>query len=636
MKKQTKYVKLFEDFRQDAKTNIYTETKPLNEGFWSDTWENLKKKATDLYNRLMGKAMHLIKGNDILAQIKATFSGKEGGEELTPEQLNTLTPEFAKANNIDEISERYFQELIQENNSDKYKFKKFQPMNEAMLDLHSDSQIPDFSGAVIVDIIRKTFKHQVIRGLSGKKRPAVPLIVGAPGIGKTQLVGQIAEEFDANLLIISLSLMTKEDIIGVPSVLKLKLEEYDEKGNLISKRNELQNVTQSNPTSQLPFFAEKDPQNNTEEGRREIEIKYGEGAWTAKKPYIIFFDEITNAHETVLGAIKNFLQEYEIAGLKLPSNSIIVAAGNRPADEKARIVKNMFEISKAVGSRFKPMNFVPTMEEWVEWAKNQNKKYKEQVAAGGIVTATYVLPEIIEFLVSNSTNNEYGAAMYNAETDSTGQFATPRGWVQVSDELLVDAESNGGSAEDWYNVLSYEDIQNTVIVNLGEKAAMLFMSYIQVIREIKPEVAKVILTNPMEVPLIPSLDPKKFMNNGEGLNLQPFLGMVNYLTGLDEVTGAPEGEQVKMLYNIALYMTRSGQLEVTTAGFGSLRAKFPILSPFNPDNIDNKLDDESRGYLKKYVELINTTEMDGLKAIQDKVRKEMSTTSKRIKREDKV
>ena len=153
------------------------------------------------------------------------------------------------------------------------------------------------------------------------KEHIVPFIWGQQGIGKTQVVKQIAKERELDFIHLHLATQEVGDLVGL----------------LIETK-----------------------QGNVKHARPEWFPTEGKG--------ILFLDELNRAHPDVLQAMFSLITEGTIHTHKLPEGWSIVAAGNYQS--------NMFNVTDtsdvAWMSRFCHIDFEPTTEEFILHAENCN------------------------------------------------------------------------------------------------------------------------------------------------------------------------------------------------------------------------------------------------------------------------
>ncbi|MGE4543268.1 MAG: AAA family ATPase [Pedobacter sp.] len=149
----------------------------------------------------------------------------------------------------------------------------------------------------------------------------VPMFLwGPPGIGKSQIVAQVAAELNLPLIDIRAVLLDPVDLRGVPSV---------ENG-----------TTRWNPPNFLP--------------------SEGEG--------VLFLDELSQAPDSVQSSLLQLVLDRKLGEYCLPDGWRILAAGNRVTDGTFSR-----KISKALGSRFAThLELAVDLDEWCAWAIDNN------------------------------------------------------------------------------------------------------------------------------------------------------------------------------------------------------------------------------------------------------------------------
>lgn len=210
-----------------------------------------------------------------------------------------------------------------------------------------------------------------------KQRPV--FLLGAPGIGKTAIMKQIAEEVGIGLLSYSMTHHTRQSVLGLPFI------EHKTYGG---KEYSISEYTMSEIIASVYDVMEVSG------------IKEG----------ILFIDEINCVSETLAPIMLQFLQ-YKVFGRhRVPDGWIVVAAGNPPEyNDSVR------EFDVATWDRLKRVDVTPDFEVWKEFA------YK-----------TAVHPTIITYL-SIKRNNFYDIA----STVDGKTFVTARGWDDLSQMIYL-------------------------------------------------------------------------------------------------------------------------------------------------------------------------------------------------------
>ena len=210
-----------------------------------------------------------------------------------------------------------------------------------------------------------------------RQRPL--FLQGAPGLGKTAIMEQVASELDIALVSYSMTHHTRQSAIGLPF-----LKEVTYGGKTYTKSE----YTMSEIIASVYDVIEK----------------------TGKKEGILFLDEINCVSETLAPAMLLFLQYKRFGNLSVPEGWVVVTAGNPPQYNKS--VKD-FDV--ATQDRLKMVEIEPELKCWKEYAYN----------AG-------IHPAITAFL---ETNNKY---FYDIKSTVNGkEYITARGWEDLSQVMKV-------------------------------------------------------------------------------------------------------------------------------------------------------------------------------------------------------
>ena len=135
-----------------------------------------------------------------------------------------------------------------------------------------------------------------------RQRPV--LLMGAPGIGKTAVMEQVARECGVALVSYSITHHTRQSAIGLPFISK---KEYGGKEYT---------VTEYTMSEIIASVYDKMEETGLQEG-------------------ILFIDEINCASETLAPAMLQFLQCKTFGAHKVPEGWLIAAAGNPPEYNKS-------------------------------------------------------------------------------------------------------------------------------------------------------------------------------------------------------------------------------------------------------------------------------------------------------------
>ena len=210
-----------------------------------------------------------------------------------------------------------------------------------------------------------------------RQRPI--LLMGPPGIGKTQVMEQAARECGVALVAYTITHHTRQSAVGLPFI---RQRHYGDKDVSVTE------YTMSEIISSV----------------------YAKMEATGLKEGILFIDEINCVSETLAPTMLQFLQYKTFGNHKIPDGWIIVAAGNPPEYNKS-----VRDFDVVTLDRMKKIDVEADYEVWKEYAYQ----------AG-------IHPAILAYL---EIRKEY---FYRMETTVDGKaFVTARGWEDLSQLLKV-------------------------------------------------------------------------------------------------------------------------------------------------------------------------------------------------------
>ena len=205
---------------------------------------------------------------------------------------------------------------------------------------------------------------------------------------------------------------------------------------------------------------------------------------------ILFLDEISAAPTSVQSAAYQITLDRKVGEHELPSNCIIIAAGNRLSDKAVA-----YKMPKPLSYRLMHFYLDSNFDSWEEWAVLNN-----------------IHPSIIGFL---SVHNEF-LNTFDATNDSH-TFATPRSWEMVSNLL-------NNISDDMSNI-------KTLINGLiGKEIAYQFSNWVKTSYKL-PDIKEIISGKQKDVPKDLSLlyglisELIEYIKN----NLEDTIGIVNVI-----------------------------------------------------------------------------------------------------------
>ena len=236
-----------------------------------------------------------------------------------------------------------------------------------------------------------------------RQRPV--LLIGPPGIGKTQIMEQIASECEIGLVAYTITHHTRQSAVGLPFI---KEEQYDGK---------TYSVTEYTMSEIIASVYRKIEESGRKEG-------------------ILFIDEINCVSETLAPTMLQFLQCKTFGNQAVPEGWIIAAAGNPPEYNKS-----VRDFDMVTLDRVRCMNIEADLGVWKEYAREKRLN-----------------SAILSYLELRPKN------FYRVEADVDGlQFVTARGWEDLSN--LMDVYEELGIPVDEeiiHEFLRHEDVAEDV------------------------------------------------------------------------------------------------------------------------------------------------------------------------------
>lgn len=210
-----------------------------------------------------------------------------------------------------------------------------------------------------------------------RQRPV--LLMGPPGIGKTQIMAQIAAETGVGLVSYTITHHTRQSAIGLPFI---------EKRSYGGREYAVTEYTMSEILASVYTLMEN----------------------TGISEGILFLDEINCVSETLAPMMLQFLQNKTFGNQRLPEGWLIVAAGNPPEYNKS-----VRDFDVVTLDRVKRIDIREDFAVWKEYA------YRKSLH-GAIISYLDIKKE----------------HFYRIETGVDGmEFATARGWEDLSELLQV-------------------------------------------------------------------------------------------------------------------------------------------------------------------------------------------------------
>lgn len=205
-----------------------------------------------------------------------------------------------------------------------------------------------------------------------RQRPI--LLMGPPGIGKTQIMEQVAQECGVALVAYTITHHTRQSAVGLPFIRQRHYGGAD------------RNVTEYTMSEIIASVYEKMEQTGLANG-------------------ILFIDEINCVSETLAPTMLQFLQGKTFGNQPVPAGWVIVAAGNPPEYNKS-----VRDFDLVTLDRVRRIDIEPELSVWQEYAR-----------------AHRLHPAVTAYLELRPQH------FYKVENDVDGPlFVTARGWEDLS------------------------------------------------------------------------------------------------------------------------------------------------------------------------------------------------------------
>ena len=211
-----------------------------------------------------------------------------------------------------------------------------------------------------------------------RQRPI--FLVGAPGIGKTAIIEQIAQELEIGVVSYSMTHHTRQSALGLPRIVHREYEGFE---------YEASEYTMSEIVSAVYDYMQRTSQNRG----------------------ILFLDEINCVSETLYPSMLQFLQFKTFGRHRVPEDWIIVCAGNPPEYNKS-----VHEFDVVTLDRLREIDIEPDYSAWKRYASEKG-----------------IHPAVTTFLEAKPD------CFYKVESKPGGgkSFVTARGWEDLGEVISL-------------------------------------------------------------------------------------------------------------------------------------------------------------------------------------------------------
>lgn len=240
-------------------------------------------------------------------------------------------------------------------------------------------------------------------------------LLGAPGIGKTAVIGQVTRELGIRLVSYSMTHHTRQSALGLPFIVHKRYgdEEFD-----------VSEYTMSEIIASIYDYREE----------------------TGHDRGILFLDEINCVSETLYPSMLQFLQFKTFGRHKIPDGWTVVCAGNPPEYNRS-----VYDFDVVTLDRLRKIAVEPDLEAWRAYA-----------------IKTGVHPAILSYLEVKPDH------FYSVESTPDGKsFVTARGWDDLS-RIIKLREMKGKTVD---RILIDQFLQDESIAERFAQYYLLFTKY---------------------------------------------------------------------------------------------------------------------------------------------------------------
>ncbi len=214
-------------------------------------------------------------------------------------------------------------------------------------------------------------------------------LLGAPGIGKTAIVEQVARELDLGLVDYSMTHHTRQSAMGLPFITSK---------NYAGQKVDISQYTMSEIIASI----------------------YDHMEATGKREGILFLDEVNCVSETLMPMMLRFLQSKMLGNHSVPDGWVVVSAGNPLQYNKSA---RAFDV--VTMDRVKLVEVEPDLGAWLDYSRQSG-------AHPAVTSFVSMRPDSFYFMQTSGRKRE---------------FVTARAWTDLSNMMRL-YEQNGIEVDD--------------------------------------------------------------------------------------------------------------------------------------------------------------------------------------------
>lgn len=410
--------------------------------------------------------------------------------------------------------------------------------------LSSKDGIEDYDLEGISDLLTSLYLGKITKEYDVVGASKMPIIYGAPGIGKTTIIkdiknrsltaglkNELGEPLGSPTVITVNATTVNPDTFTLPAkvkkvincVIKNGIDVHDAERDGVVGGFEVGETVKDLPKTWLPVYDSLD--DNGQEKDEDYLIKAnalanggklvvvdGEEKVVNGPGGLFFVDEFTRMDINGMNSLMGLTAGGDLGqGLLFGDRWLICGASNRPDDVSDEAFQEGFKYEMANLGRITMMNYVPDPKDWIEWANSINKRTNKP----------NVFPDIVSFVsksLNDKNDDDYMGYFYfsvnitkkhgSKSTMNLGlPKATPREWEVISNQIRAKigkryntiAEYLGGISDEALQTKEINAISKLVSANVGKFIGEEFKNYINgVVKTLTYDFVKCILNNGYE------------------------------------------------------------------------------------------------------------------------------------------
>lgn len=215
--------------------------------------------------------------------------------------------------------------------------------------------------------------RKIVEDLYEIKEPVI--VWGNPGIGKSQMVAQVAKAKGVEFIDVRLAQLGPEDVRGLPMPV-----------DVVKNVNDTSEITKELKWI-VPNF------------------------WPRAKDWkgIIFLDELNQGNPSTLNAMFQLILDRRLGDYILPDGAYVMAACNDKS-----VNRYVTELSAPLKNRFMHIEMVENSDKWLNWAVDNEMH-----------------PTVVGYIKSNPSK----LCDFDSMKENSNSYPTPRAWAKVSEVL---------------------------------------------------------------------------------------------------------------------------------------------------------------------------------------------------------